>query len=263
MRLMGIRGWCCVPVVGLIAILLATSASAEVAQSGRLRVTFEGKVRPQRLPRHGVAPVTVAVGGRVSTVDGSVPKQLQRIEIAINRAGRIDPTGLPVCRYEDIQPSTTAGAQQACGPAMVGKGAFLADVAIPEQSPFPAKGEMVLFNGREHGQPILLAHVYGTEPVPTSYTLPLRITQTRGTFGTVLSGTLPDVTSKVAFVTGMQMTIGRTYRHRGGIRSYLSAGCPAPKGFGGATFPFARASFGFKGGMTLSSTMRRSCGVRK
>jgi hypothetical protein len=43
-------------------------------------------------------------------------------------------------------------------------------------------------------------------------------------------------------------------------RSYLSASCPAPKGFPGAAFPFARASFGF-GKQTLTSTLTRSCRV--
>ena len=44
--------------------------------------------------------------------------------------------------------------------------------------------------------------------------------------------------------------------------SYLSAGCPAPKGFPGATFPFAKASFAFAGKQALTSTLTRSCGAR-
>lgn len=48
---------------------------------------------------------------------------------------------------------------------------------------------------------------------------------------------------------------------RGHRRSFLSASCPAPKGFPGATFPFARASFGF-GKRTLEAKLSRSCRVR-
>jgi hypothetical protein len=41
--------------------------------------------------------------------------------------------------------------------------------------------------------------------------------------------------------------------------SYFSASCPAPKGFPGAVFPFAKASIGFQGGPTLGSTLTRTC----
>ena len=64
-----------------------------------------------------------------------------------------------------------------------------------------------------------------------------------------------------ATVTGLQMTLGRTFTSHGKKRSYLSAACPAPQGFPGATFPFAKASFAFAGQMTLGSTLTRSCKV--
>jgi hypothetical protein len=45
------------------------------------------------------------------------------------------------------------------------------------------------------------------------------------------------------------------------VPSYLSAGCPAPKGFPGAVFPFAKASFAFAKQPSLNSTLTRSCGA--
>lgn len=248
--------------VAALLVLLAlggTVASAETVQRGGLRVSFEGRITPRALPRSGMAPVAVSVGGRIATTDHSDPPQLRRIEIAINRNGRFDPTGLPVCRLEEIQPSTTANALRACGPAKVGEGSFSADVVIPEQSPFPSRGKVVAFNGVEKGRPVIFAHVYGTDPVPTSYTLPLRVTRAKGTFATVLTASLPRVTSDVAFVTGISLTLDRRFRHRGKRRSYLSAGCPAPKGFPGAVFPLARASFAFAAGRSLTSVLLRSC----
>jgi hypothetical protein len=248
--------------VAALAVVLALSgaaASAEPVQRGNLRVSFEGEITPRALPRSGMAPVAVRVGGRITTTDRSDPPQLRRIEIAINRNGRLDPTGLPACRLEEIQPSTTANALRACGPAKVGEGSFSADVVIPEQSPFPSRGRVVAFNGVEKGRPVIFAHVYGTDPVPTSYTLPLRVTRAKGTFATVLAASLPRVTSDVAFVTGISLTLERRFRYRGRRRSYLSAGCPAPKGFPGAVFPLARAGFAFAGGRTLSSVLIRSC----
>jgi hypothetical protein len=253
-----LRGACVAVAIGLV---IAAAATAEIAQRGKLRVNFEGRITPHVLPRHGMAPIAVTVGGRIATTDRSDPPQLRRIEIAINRNGRLDPTGLPICRYEEIQPSTTENAMRACGGAKVGEGSFSANVVIPEQSPFPSKGDVVVFNGREHGRPVMFAHVYGTDPVPTSYTLPLRISETRGTFGTVLSAGLPKVTSKAAFVTGLSLTIERRFSYRGKRHSYLSADCPAPKGFPGASFSLARATFGFASGRNLAATLTRACGA--
>jgi len=54
----------------------------------------------------------------------------------------------------------------------------------------------------------------------------------------------------------------RTFTYRGKARSYAVAGCPAPKGFPGAVFPFAKATYSFAGGGRLTSTLSRSCEAR-
>jgi hypothetical protein len=244
------------------ALLLSISALAvaEVAQKGNVRVSFDGRIAPKALPRHGSAPVKVEVETKVAGVGAKAPPRLRQIEIAINRHGRLDPTGLPVCEVEDIQPATTEKALEACRGALVGKGNFEADVSLPEQSAFPSAGEMLAFNGSYEGKPAVLAHVYGTEPVPTSFTLPFVITTAKGTFATVLTAKLPaDAANSV---TGLRLILQRRFSVNGKARSYASAGCPAPKGFPGAVFPFARASYEFVGGRRLSSTVTRSCRAR-
>lgn len=245
----------------IAAAAFSSAAPAEVAQKGSLRVKFDGRLAPTRLPRVGTRPVAVSIAGRITTTDGSEPPQLRQIEIGINRHGAIDFDGLPACRLEEIQPATTENALAACRAAKVGEGSFSANVAIPGQAPFPSRGKLIAFNGREAGRPVIFAHVYGTDPVPTSFTLPFAIRRTRGTFATTLSAALPEVTGKAGFVTGIQLTLQRTFRKGGRRHSYLSAGCPAPAGFPGAVFPLARASFGFAGGKTLGETLVRSCKV--
>lgn len=249
---------------GILATLvllafIVSAARAETVQKANLRVSFTGKISPAKLPRSGDAPIAVTVGGTITTTDGVPPPQLQGIEIAINRAGRFDSRGLPSCTYADVQPSTTAAAQAACGPAKVGEGSFAANVVIPEQSPFPSQGKIVAFNGIQKGKPVILAHVYGTVPVPLSYTLVLSMTPGKGTWGTVLRAALPEVTSDVAYITGISLTLNRRFTVDGKTHGYVSAGCPAPPGFPGATFSLARASFAFAGGQTLASTLQRSC----
>jgi hypothetical protein len=250
-------------VAALVCTGISALARAEVIQRGGVRVSFEGKLDPVRLPRTGVAPIAVTVGGRVTGTHGSVPPQLRKIAIAINRNGRFDLAGLPACQLEEIQPSTTQNAMRACGASIVGMGSFAANVAIPGQTPFPSAGKLVAFNGTEAGRPVIFAHVYGTQPVPTSFTLSLHFGHSAGAFGTTLTAFLPHVTGRAGFITGLTLNLHRNFSYRGRAHSYLSAGCPAPKGLSEAVFPLARISFGFAGGRTLTSTLTRSCKVRR
>lgn len=235
------------------------ASASVVVRRGPVQVNFDGKLTPHALPRYGVAPVGIAVDARISGTSGGEPPQLRRIAIEINRNGHFSPRGLPVCEERDIQPSTTAGARAACGGALVGEGHFAANVKLPEQSPFPSSGKVLAFNGHLHGKPAILAHIYGTQPIPTSYVLPFSIGDSAGTYGTVLETSLPSATGNWGYVTGLEMTLHRSFRYQGKRRSYLSAGCPAPAGFPGAAFPLARTSFAFAGGMKLVSVLNRSC----
>jgi hypothetical protein len=249
----------------LAALLLGGSvtalANADVVQKGGIRVSFEGSLTPHALPRQGSAPVKVAVGAKVSATAGQPPPQLRRISIAINSNGHFDPAGLPICPLREIQPSTTADALAACGSSLVGEGRFAADVIFSQQAPYPAAGKIYAFNSRLHGRPAILAHVYGTEPVPTSFTLIFELRSTKGTYGTTLVASLPEATGNAGYITGLSLTLGRSFSAHGTSHSYLTAGCPAPEGFPGATFPFAHASFAFATG-TLTSTLTRSCKAR-
>jgi hypothetical protein len=244
------------------ALLLTTSAVSDTTQQGTLRVTFGGKLSPDRLPRTGLAPVAVSLSGDITTTDHSTPPQLQTITMAINRHGRLNPTGLPRCHYHQIQPASTGEARAACAGALVGTGSFRANVALPDQSPFPSNGRVLAFNGVLHGRPVIYAHIYGTEPVPISQLIPFRIRRIEGTYRVVLVAQLPQVAAAWGYVSGLSLTLKRTYRYKGQPRSYLSAGCPAPQGINVANYPFARASFGFDDGRTLRSSLTRSCKVR-
>jgi hypothetical protein len=245
------------------ALLGASLAPAEVAQQGDLRVSFSGSISPHALPREERAPIAVSLGGEIATTDGQAPPPLLRISLAINRNGRLDHEGLPICRFHRIQPASNTAAVSACPGAVIGDGHFSAHVALPEQAPFPSSGRVIAFNGELNGRPAILAHVFGTDPAPVSYTLPFVISQTRGRFGTTLTASLAGVTSDSAYVTGLSLDLGRSYRSRGQRRDYLSASCPAPEGFPGTVFAFARTSMSFRGGRTLGSTLTRSCRVRR
>lgn len=246
----------------LLFLGFAGFAYAEITQKGDLLVAFEGKITPKALPRTGAAPVAISLSVNMSTTDGTPPPQLQRILIAINRNGHLSTAGLPTCRLNQIQPSTTRAALAACRSALIGEGTFTANVKLPQQSPFPSVGHVLAFNGKVGGKPVFFAHVYGTEPIPTSYTLPFTLGHARGRFGTVLTANLPQTTADWGFITGIQLKLKRRFSYRGTSQSYLSAGCPAPKGFSVVPFPLARASYVFAGHETLTSTLTRTCRAR-
>ncbi len=236
----------------------AASASVVVQRRG-VRVSFDGDLTPHALPRHGMGPVGIEVDAKISATGGGDPPQLRRISIAINRNGQFSPQGLPVCRLDQIQPSTTAGALAACGRSLVGEGHFSANVKLPQQSPFPSEGKVLAFNGRLHGKPAILAHIYGTQPAPTSTVLPFLLRGAHGAYGTTLEASLPQATGSWGYVTGLRMSLRRRFSYRGRSHSYLSAGCPAPAGVRVAGFPLARTSFAFAGDLTLVSVLNRTC----
>jgi len=182
--------------------------------------------------------------------------------IALNRGGRLDARGLPLCQRRQIEPSTTAEALATCGPALVGGGSYAAQVAFPEQSDFPSQGRILAFNAIVDGQRAILAHIYGVEPVPITRVIVFRIRESGGTFGTILTGSLPASLNRYGYVKRLGLSLHRNFTYRGQPRSYLSAACAAPAGFPGASFPFARAAMTFDDGRTLSSTLTRSCKVR-
>ena len=248
-----------VAVGAIFALVSASLAVAEVTQEGNLRVSFTGGLAPNALPRQGTAPVKVTLGGDIKTTDGAAPPQLRTISIAINKNGKLDYRGLVACHYHQIQPASTQEAIETCPDSVIGKGKFEAHVVLPEQSPFPSAGEVIAFNGIFHGRHVVFAHVYGTNPLPQSNVLVFELGRTSGTYRTTLTAALPQVAADWGYVSGVGLSLKRVFVYKGKERSYISAGCPAPPGFPGATFAFARASFGFEDGRTLTTTMTRSC----
>lgn len=247
----------------VISLLGGSLAAAEVVQHGTLRLAVQGDLSPKTLPRTGTAPVSVRVGGRVSTTDGSEPPQLQKLTIEINRHGRIDGTGLPTCQAQAIQTASNGRALAVCGPALVGEGKFTGAISLPGTAPFPFEGKLLVFNALEHGRPALLGHIYSPHPFATSFVIGFSIrSQRSGDYGTVLTANLKQALGSKKNLTGIEMTLSRRYSYQGRARSYVSAGCPAPKGFPSVNYPLARTSFAFAGGAELTTVLNRSCGAR-
>jgi hypothetical protein len=247
----------------IVGLLGAGLAQAELSQDGNVRISFSGDFSPHALPRDRLAPVTIDVKGAIGTTDGTHPPPVRRIEIAINRHGRLSTQGLPACSGPRLQSTSTATALRRCRPALVGRGNFGANVEFAGTDPVLATGTMLAFYGRSNGKQALLLHLYATTPVRATFVLPLIISSKGGQlFGTVLSAKIPTLAGGLGSVTQIELRIGRDYTYRGQRRSFVSASCPAPAGFPGAVFSLARGSFYFAGGKKIDTTLTRDCRVR-
>jgi len=244
------------------AATFAAAASAEVIQAGNVRVDFLAKFAPTALPREAPAPITVEVGGKISTTDGRQPPALRDLRVELNSAGRIESTGLPTCEASLLQSTDTAAALARCVPAKVGEGGFEAQFEFGGK-PLVVHGRALVFNAKVGRRPGMLVHIFISEPVGVTLVVPLKISRRPGEFGTVLSARIPALAGGLGSVTELRLRIGRRYEHGGARRSYLSAACAAPAGFPGAVFAFARGAFVFEGGRDLHTTLTRSCQVRK
>lgn len=254
---------------GLLAVLIAALvfgtalANAELVERGNLFVKFAGGIAPTKLPRHTNAPISVRVDGTVRTLSGDRPPALRFISIAINRGGRIETKGLPVCRRNQIEASSSASALRTCGDALVGTGRYAAGVAFPEQDTFPISGGILAFNTVIDGERAILAHVYGRHPYPNSRIFVFHIHHSSGTYGTVLTAALPRALNRNGYLKRIVLNLKRDFVYRGRQHSYLTAACGAPEGLTVGVFPFVKVGMTFADGRKLASTLIRTCTVRR
>lgn len=248
-----------------LAALLGAAVPAWAATNGDgdLRASFRGGISPSKLPRQRAAPVAVRVAGDLSSASGESGRlpQLRQIRVAINRQGKLFDRGLPVCRARQIQPTRERNARRICGDAIVGGGSVVVEARLPDQAPFKVKAKLLAFNGpRQNGKKLILAQAYAENP-PGAFVLTFRVERRKGTYGTVLTTTLPPETRQWAYLTHFDLKLHRTYRYKGKQRSYVSAACSAPSGFSSALFPFARATYSFANGQRLTVAQSDFCRV--
>jgi hypothetical protein len=246
----------------LLALSLTAIAQAEQDQKGVLLASFHGSIAPQKLPRTEAAPVSVQMGGKIKTTDRSTPPKLEQIILEINSNGVIQTKGLGTCSLGKLNAVTSAAAKKSCASSLIGHGNVTSRVSLPGQGAFASNGVLNAYNGKYKGHTAVFAQVESGPPLPLTYVIVFEVKKSSGTFGTKLVGTLPEIASEYGYISAFDLSLGATYTYHGKKMSYASASCPAPKGFPGASFPFAKASYVFADKTTLSAKLVRSCKVR-
>lgn len=248
----------------LVAAIWASFAQAETRIVGNLVSSVSAKLSPKRLPREGGAPIAVSIAWKIATTNGAEPPTLKKLQIEINRNGILDPTGLPTCPIAKIQPASTSRALENCRSSLVGDGSFAALVGLEGQESYVARGRMVVFNSRRGGKPVLYGQIYSDYPFANSFVVVFKVDKhEHGAYGTTLTATLPPSLRSWGNLTEIEIRLSRKYSYKGEQRSFLTAACPTPKGFGSAPFRLARTIFLFTGGMKISSTLTDNCKVRR
>src|ERR1700712_1863691 len=187
--------------VATIVIASASLARATTIQSGGLRITVLAQGAPYKLPGTGPAPIPAFVSGHVEDPHGGIPPQLQTMTVDLNRHALLQSKGLPVCPTGRIQPSSTKRALSKCGDALIGSGLFWASIVLPEQGSYPTHGRLLIFNGRLHGHPAILAHIYTQNPFDSSFVIAFGIKNVdKGPYGTELSASLPEALGEWGYV---------------------------------------------------------------
>lgn len=258
---------CLVAIVMLVALCLLTVgvpiAPAEKVGSEGQVAAFNAKLSPSRLPRHRLAPVLIRTEGEFEATPENHLAQLKSLEVAVNRHGKLFTKGLPICRLNELVASTTKAALAACKGALVGHGRLRATSFFPEQPTAQFKATVLAFNGRRKGGGTrIFLHVHGSVPAPYTVVIPIEVRRTRGTFGTSFFARMPGFARRWAYLTKFRFVIGRRFMAGGKEQSFLRASCPAPQGFDGAAFPFARATYRFLTTKTLRTTLVGDCHVR-
>ncbi len=248
--------------VAIASLVIASFAAAEVAKKDNLIVAFHGEIAPRKLPRTGTAPVSVQMGGKIKTTDKSTPPKLEQIVLDINSHGVLQTQGLSTCSLSKLETISSAGARKSCGDSLVGHGNVTSRVSLPGQGAFASNGALQAFNGKYRGHTAIFAQVVSGPPLPLTYVIVFEVKKTKGTFGTSLVGTLPQIASEYGYISAFDLSLKRTYTDHGKKLSFAEAGCPAAKGFPGASFPFAKVSYQFEGGLTVSEKLIRECKVR-
>jgi hypothetical protein len=193
-----------------------------------LCVGDNGGISPTKLPKHGIAPVTARIEGEVKTRDGSHPAALQDLEADVDRTIEVDAVGLPTCKENQLEASSSATAKKICGDAIVGSGTAEVEVAFPEQKPFRSTGPLLLFNGGVRGATTtVFLHAYVDVPAPTAVIVRATVTRIHeGRFGLRLKAHIPVVAGGAGSATAFDLKIGRRYSYKGRKKSFLSASCP-------------------------------------
>jgi hypothetical protein len=248
-------------VLALVGLLGAGLARGERSQKGNLIVSLDGELAPLKLPRDRAAPVAISLSSGLRVAGEEALPRVTGIEIGLPDSGVISTLGLPTCSPARIRDATRAEALDVCRDALIGRGRIIADVHLPNQVPFRAYANLLVFNTRIGGRRAVVMHANSARP-PTTVVLPFTFRERSGRLGLALVTHLPGALGPWPRFAKFEVTLSRRYTYRGRKRSYLSASCPIPRRFTAGFFSLAGITYTLEDGRQISTGIARGCRAR-
>ena len=208
-----------------LTALIAGAAQGALVEVDDLVLHANGGFQPQKLPRHGYAPIRFEGHVAIAAKSGGQPSPLRQAIVDFDRDGRLDVTGLPTCPPERIAAAGTEEARRLCKGALVGSGRVEVLVALASGL-VPVSSPLSLFNGPPaDGNPTGVLHARTTVPGTETYAIVVPLERRRGEFRWRATFDVPPIAGGLGAITGISIEIGRRFKAGGRQRSYVSARC--------------------------------------
>lgn len=215
-------------------------------------------VKPKQLPRHESVPVEFWVSGDLSNVTSGVPPALRKVILAIDSAGSLETTGLPVCPRRRLQSMKKAVVEAACRDAIVGRGTGEVLIAYPENAPMPAASDLLLVNGGVKGR-VATFFIWGaiTMPIHEVVISTVKIEQVdQGRYGLRAAVRIPPIADRHGSATAFSLQMRKRYGYKGKGHSVFSARCADGR-------LQARATMRFEDKSSLLGIALSTCGSKR
>jgi hypothetical protein len=215
----------CAAAIGIAALAAATTIHL---RAGNLLLTLSGTISPKALAKNELTPIDLNISGKIATSDGTHPSAFRESVVNIDKNGKINVKGIPVCKAGELEARDTKAAKKACGNTIVGSGSAHAEIAFPEQNPIKVASPLTLFNGGEkNGKVLILAHTFITVPAPTAIVTQVTIKKIhQGRFGFQMVAKVPVIAGGSGSAIDFKFKLGRTYSYKGKKLGFLEAKCP-------------------------------------
>jgi hypothetical protein len=187
---------------------IATAEQPTTVKAGNLVFTINGGVTPKALPKSEMVPITLNVSGRIATADGTRPPALREVIVDTDKNGTIDARGVATCTAGKLEAQTSANAEKACRPAIVGTGTTGVQVQFHEPRPINLQSKLLAFNGgTKGGKTTIFIHAFLTSPVTAAIVTTVTIQKRRsGPYGIRSIATVPKIANGAGSVTSFSLT---------------------------------------------------------
>ena len=181
-----------------------------------LAFQVDGEPLPKTLPKRVMAPIAVAVRGKIVSSDGSQPPALREVVVDLDKNAEINAAAFPACGLRRIEGRGAAEVHSACRDAIVGKGRALIGVGSSERGSLEVP--LTLVNGGvAGGMTRLFVHGEIPAPEPVAIVSVAKVEKARkGRYGHTTTWRIPPI------LDGAGSLLEFNFQLKGG---YVSAKC--------------------------------------